>query len=427
MQIQLATVTDLASAEDGIRVYRTKALMNADLTPADATLARVTGDGSNNGVYLKTGAPGAGSWGAYAFDRVALVEGRVTALEGSAASPAPWYYPEFSVVGDDVAGVRRVLLLVSETGGEMFTTAGGVATRLVTAEASVASLFLTNAPVAPWYYPDFAVVADDVAGVRRTILAIEGGIQAFPTVSVPSLTPSGPTAWDVIAIAGQSNATNGPGTSGSAVVPTSGTAYYWTGSAFALLGATGGFWGSLAAAYYRATGRGVLLVPVAIASTSITTWAGSGNSSFDSAVTTINAALTAANADPLHPPAYGTTHRLGALVWLQGEQDQAMSQASYRTSFDAMTAGFFTTYGPNLRICLIGLALEGGTPITGPRDAQRAAQLADPRLFWGRYTNEDLAARSLMNADNTHYLQPAYNLIGESAGRSLALTPRWNL
>lgn len=67
--------------------YATKALLTADLTPADKAVAYVTNDPTpaNNGTYRKSGASGAGSWVQSSFDRVALVE---TLSNATAASVA---------------------------------------------------------------------------------------------------------------------------------------------------------------------------------------------------------------------------------------------------------------------------------------------------------------------------------------------------
>jgi hypothetical protein len=83
MAYQLALISDLATTLDGIPVYTTLASLGANLSPEDGSLARVTRDGDNNGLYVKEGASGAGSWAAYGYDRVALVEGRATTLEAT--------------------------------------------------------------------------------------------------------------------------------------------------------------------------------------------------------------------------------------------------------------------------------------------------------------------------------------------------------
>lgn len=81
----LQTAVDALSVvgSSGVIGYATRAAMDADLAHAAGTVGYVIADSTpaNNGVYLKVGASGSGSWTASSFDRVALVEGRATALE----------------------------------------------------------------------------------------------------------------------------------------------------------------------------------------------------------------------------------------------------------------------------------------------------------------------------------------------------------
>lgn len=81
----LATVEDLAAVLDGIVTRRTLAELNLYLTPGDGTLGRVTADGANNGLYVKSGATGLGDWDPYDYDRVALLE---TDVAGAVADQA---------------------------------------------------------------------------------------------------------------------------------------------------------------------------------------------------------------------------------------------------------------------------------------------------------------------------------------------------
>lgn len=89
IRYELATVDDLAVARDGIAVYTTRAALNADLSPEDGELARVTRDGANNGLYVKEGAPDTGSWEPYDYDRVAIVEGRIREVERNTLDLVP--------------------------------------------------------------------------------------------------------------------------------------------------------------------------------------------------------------------------------------------------------------------------------------------------------------------------------------------------
>jgi len=87
----------------GVVGKATKALLDADLAhPAD-TVGYVTNDSTaaNNGLYRKTGASGAGSWVASSFDRVAVVEGRTTALE-----KIPFFNPGVNSVLQNVESLR---------------------------------------------------------------------------------------------------------------------------------------------------------------------------------------------------------------------------------------------------------------------------------------------------------------------------------
>ena len=63
--------------------FATRALLDADLNHAAGTVAYVTNDAtsSNNGTYRKVGGSGSGSWAQSSYDRIAVVEGRVTTLE----------------------------------------------------------------------------------------------------------------------------------------------------------------------------------------------------------------------------------------------------------------------------------------------------------------------------------------------------------
>lgn len=67
----------------GVIGYATRALLEADLAHDAGTIAYVTNDaaGSNNGVYIKVGGSGSGSWTQSSYDRVAEVEDRVATLE----------------------------------------------------------------------------------------------------------------------------------------------------------------------------------------------------------------------------------------------------------------------------------------------------------------------------------------------------------
>lgn len=68
-----SAAASVASAEVS-KGYATKALMDADLSPADGTIRLVTNDATtaNNQTYRKSGAPGTGSWVA-SVDRIAKV------------------------------------------------------------------------------------------------------------------------------------------------------------------------------------------------------------------------------------------------------------------------------------------------------------------------------------------------------------------
>ncbi|MHC1726490.1 MAG: hypothetical protein AB9866_10850 [Syntrophobacteraceae bacterium] len=68
----------ISSATAGHIGFETKALMDADLVHAAGTLAEVTNDAtpSNNGIYRKEGASGAGSWVKSDFRPGGLAAGR---------------------------------------------------------------------------------------------------------------------------------------------------------------------------------------------------------------------------------------------------------------------------------------------------------------------------------------------------------------
>lgn len=73
----------LAGGAAGVIGFATRSAMNADLAHAAGTVAYVVTDPTpaNNGVYIKVGGSGTGSWGPSSYDRVAAVESRATALE----------------------------------------------------------------------------------------------------------------------------------------------------------------------------------------------------------------------------------------------------------------------------------------------------------------------------------------------------------
>ena len=81
--IQAASAATVAALEgavnNGRRGYLTKAAMDADLVPDDGSLAEVVSDPTpaNNGVYVKNGATGAGTWDASTSD----LESRLAAVE----------------------------------------------------------------------------------------------------------------------------------------------------------------------------------------------------------------------------------------------------------------------------------------------------------------------------------------------------------
>ena len=64
--IGAASASELLSVQQaqsaGRVAYQTLSLLEVDLTPAENALAEVTNDGDNNGVYIKVGATGGGSW-----------------------------------------------------------------------------------------------------------------------------------------------------------------------------------------------------------------------------------------------------------------------------------------------------------------------------------------------------------------------------
>lgn len=68
--------------------YATRALLYADLVPGDKAVAYVTNDATAayNGTYRKSGATGTGSWVQSSFDRVIVVENRVTETESDIAA-----------------------------------------------------------------------------------------------------------------------------------------------------------------------------------------------------------------------------------------------------------------------------------------------------------------------------------------------------
>lgn len=83
--------------------YTTLAALNADLAHPAGTLAKVGGDGANDGVYRKSGAPAAGSWTLFEDPVIAAGEAAVAAkvdAEAAAASLVPSLFaPRLSAMG----------------------------------------------------------------------------------------------------------------------------------------------------------------------------------------------------------------------------------------------------------------------------------------------------------------------------------------
>jgi len=109
----------VTAASSGVVGFATLALLQADLAPADRTIAYVTNDGVNNGIYRKVGATGAGSWTAGSS---AVTEGNCLGIAAPATNPpvqsptqrdfyftsSEGTYTNFSglVVGKEIAALR---------------------------------------------------------------------------------------------------------------------------------------------------------------------------------------------------------------------------------------------------------------------------------------------------------------------------------
>ena len=91
-----AALSDIATFGGATVAFDTLAHLDADLTPGAGVLGIVYNDGtaSNNGVYVKVGGTGTGSWTATGITLASAIGAAVTLLEAA----APWYNTSFAQV-----------------------------------------------------------------------------------------------------------------------------------------------------------------------------------------------------------------------------------------------------------------------------------------------------------------------------------------
>lgn len=104
--VQIASV--LAGQSGGTLGFETKTAMDADLAHAAGTLARVTNDGTNNGLYIKLGASGSGSWQKSTFQDQPFTMGSMysdnlnTAVSAIGSTPTVLLFSSDMTVGSNI-------------------------------------------------------------------------------------------------------------------------------------------------------------------------------------------------------------------------------------------------------------------------------------------------------------------------------------
>lgn len=118
----------------GVVGKATKADLEADLAHPSDTVGYVTNDPNpaNNGLYRKSGASGSGSWVASSYDRVSVVENRVTATEAKAASNrlSRWVIGDFNIRNNASSTNFKVSFSQTGVGGASVFTVGWSTMRL---------------------------------------------------------------------------------------------------------------------------------------------------------------------------------------------------------------------------------------------------------------------------------------------------------
>jgi hypothetical protein len=161
------------------------------------------------------------------------------------------------------------------------------------------------------------------------------------------------------------------------------------------------------------------------------TWDDTGNLQvFNSAVNKVNNAIQA------------TGLALSGIIWMQGERDANAirtineTEAEYKTALEKVIARFRTQFGPKLPFYIVLTGLQGfvtnGVTVATATDANYAVRRIQmevakntPNVFVAFTSTNTFFDKGWMKPETTtvHYLQPAYNQIGDSVARLVATIP----
>lgn len=185
---------------------------------------------------------------------------------------------------------------------------------------------------------------------------------------------------------------------------------------------TGHQYAAFANEYIKLTGRGVVIVSCGLGGTDIATLAKPG-----APANTIYDKMLAAVADTVAKMgAAGLTVGNRYALWNHGEQDALIGTvgSNYRAALNTLIGNMVTDLG----LTRFGVSvLASCTDYTAPGRVQRIQrvqqELAKTRLDTVVVSRSQLgfsAANGMMQSDNAHYFQRAYNLVGEEIAESLA-------
>jgi len=472
------TVTFTQNANQSLRAYfnvpvKVLAVDAPHLAPAvQAELAlvdSVTGVGTIKTGYQASAAPGTPV--SFAANN-GYVVGQA-AKAGALASVGTYVFTVNSaqprlIVGNAPAGVLNGFIIKSNTllpaptvtGLKVWTAADFGALDL--AVGDVVCIYSPSGGFASTYFAsvgatvNFTSTAPGIVGTAYPIGSTSPGnaMAAFFTqvgsvISIPdtslsqatqdklALLPSAsaaPTEFVVFLAIGQSNM-NGHGNSGLSPAIPAGRAYqYYSGALTAITGdpvgaaLSGGSIPAFINEFYARTGMGVIIVPCAYDSSSLTAAASiTGANNWSSTGNLRAAAITALNAAKAAAVTANLMHRFGGVLFCQGETDaigidgSLITKANYKTEFGLLLAYFEAQLGYTAGIMPVVISRTGrnsGGDTTGYSQI-RAAQVefaqTYPNVFIGFTGPLNFTARGLM-IDTLHYTQAGYNEMGKALG-----------
>jgi len=229
---------------------------------------------------------------------------------------------------------------------------------------------------------------------------------------------------DVYAIGGQSNAQGSSQDSISAPLVKTGVGLqYYLGAirpVYKNVGSgNGGAWPAFINEIYNRNGKKILMVPVALGSTSQTAAAASGNGTWDvsgslrtNLVSQVNAAMAAATVK-------GYTPVFKGILWSQGENDAGalfsgtITKATYATALATMISYYRSNFGSTMPFYIFRTGGQpGNTGFIPIRAVQDSIANVQPNTYMVFRDAVSFFERSLMRPDNLHYLQEGYNQMG---------------